>query len=211
MPTLSKAAKAYLASRDARLREINGRLPGEPIPPAADGEGLAKVLNRSAAGRKAQRAGEEFEGRCITWAKHFGIELFKIPSGVKYLRGGDMAGIQTPFDFAGANRLYGGRCIVFDAKSVAATDKHQSFSIGAPIVKPHQVTALQRMGASGAVAGLLVNCGPKGDIRWLDWRILRYGDAIPFEDERWQIVSPIADPIDFSALFAIKLPGGGNA
>jgi hypothetical protein len=147
MATFSKNALArfYEFSKQKRIKQMQALKPGEELPPAEDGAELLKRMGKSASGRKRQRNGAEFEDRCLTWAAQHRIELFKIPQGARRIKGGDIVAIQTPFDFAGAVKDTG-RCIVFDAKHISADDAHQAFTVGPPLVKPHQITALDRMG-----------------------------------------------------------------
>jgi hypothetical protein len=129
--------------------------------------------------------------------------LYQIPQGARRVKGGDLQAIRTPFDFSGAIKPIG-RGIFFDAKHIASTDKHLSFHIGPPLVKSHQITALVRMGEAGALAGLVVSCGPSGDIRWLDWRHLREGACVPWDCGDWIILSKTDDPIGFGKLLAMN-------
>lgn len=205
MATFGKNALArfYELSKQKRINQLQARQVGDELPPADDRAELLKRLGKSASGRQRQRNGAELEDRCLTWAGLSGIELFKIPQGARRIRGGDMIAIQTPFDFAGAVKI-GGRCIVFDAKNIDKSDKHQSFTVGLPLVKLHQIESLRRMGQAGAIAGLLISCGPRDDIRWLHWRELVYGAVIAWDSRFWDILSmPISEPIGFRKLLEI--------
>jgi hypothetical protein len=214
----SKLAGLYAAAAEARQRQLADRPPGAPFPPSGDlpeEKALAAALARSAGARKAQSGGATFEEDCLTWATAAGIVIFKIPNGAKWVygKGGKLipVPVQTPFDFSGCIPSLGGRSINFDAKRIDADQTAQSLRIGAKLVKPHQVEAIRRMGAARAVAGLIVQCGPRADVRWLDWRFVRHGDAIPWDSEKWFILSPIGRPIDFGRLVhAYESPAGGG-
>lgn len=201
-PSRIRLQRDYERARDARIAQLNNRKPGEPIPDAEDIPALVKSLAKSNAGRAAQRNGATFEDRCITWALQAGIHLFKIPSGAKWGAGGVAYPVKTPFDIIGAIPAMAGRSIAFDAKSVSENSKHQSIKIGTNLVPLHQVASLKSMGEAGAIAGLLVSCGPRRDVRWLSHRYLKIGVsyALPWDSPDWKILSGIAEPIGFARL-----------
>jgi hypothetical protein len=184
--------------------ESDARRLGQPAPDpglfATAGPSLDEVLERSAKGRLARKNGEVFEGRCVAACAIHSVHLFKIPSGCRWIGKGDPIPVKTPFDFAGCVPAMGGRGIFFDAKHISPQTHVGSITVGTWLVKKHQAEALRTMGAGKALAGLVMECGPVGDVRWLDWRFLRMGDEIPWNSPKWFILSPIAAPVDFGAL-----------
>ena len=204
MPRLSRAAAAYLKSRNDRLAQLNARQPGEPIPPANDAKTLEIALARRAKALTAQHNGDVWESSILSQSAIHGICLFKIPTGRRFVRGGDTVGVKTPFDFFGMVAPQAGRSIVFDAKSVANNSKKQSLGIGMGVVPDHQAISLIRAGEYGAISGLLVCCGPRHDVRWLNWRNLRIGHAIAWDDPAWEILNSSDEPIGFGRLLAVE-------
>lgn len=108
--------------------------------------------------------------------------------------------MKTPFDVGGCIPWQRGRGIYFDAKRTGADDGGTGFSLTR--AEPHQLNNLESLGQGGAVAGLLVEAGPRGDVRWLDWRQFRQrGNIVPWDDlSRWYILNPIGRDVDFRAL-----------
>lgn len=202
---LSRRNRAYVAASDARKRQLQARGPGELFPDAAavpEAVRLDEIFERAARGKLARENGERFEADCLTSAREAGIMLWKIPSGCRWVGPGRTVPEPTPFDFCGAIPGLGGRGMCFDAKSISADSTAQSIPIGTKFVKPHQIEALREQGAGKWISGLLVQCGPRGDVRWMDWRFLRPKEryAISWDDPKWFSVSPISCPIDFRRL-----------
>jgi hypothetical protein len=104
----------------------------------------------------------------------------------------------------GAIPWEGGRLICFDAKRRGERSAGSGFDLREH-AEAHQLNALRGAGEAGAVSGLLIECGPRGDVRWLNWRELhRPGNVVPWDDlSRWHIVNPINDRINFPMLISM--------
>lgn len=159
--------------------------------------------NVSASGQRAAQAeGGSFQARAAADAYTCGLTLWEIPSGCRWRgAGAPPIPVKTPFDVFGAVPWMGGRLICFDAKRVGPRSDKSGFNLRGH-ASPHQLNALTIGGEAGAVAGLLVECGPRGDVRWLDWRELRRpGNIVPWDDYgRWHLMCGIGGRIDFRAL-----------
>lgn len=98
----------------------------------------------------------------------------------------------------------GGRGIFFDAKRLGP-DTHVSGFDLRHFAKPHQLANLGALGEGGALAGLVVECGPVGETRWLDWRRFRRpGNVVPFAAlAEWFVIGVAGRPIDFRLLVSM--------
>lgn len=142
--------------------------------------------------------GKALESAIIASAAYAPIVLEKTQPGFVMGRNGTARAVNGLPDFVGVFR-HGGRAIIFDAK-MSANDA------GFPMdkLKPHQARTICRWGASGAIAGLMLQHGES--YYWLAWpdveRIwLRGGighSAVP-----WATMKPMGDwkhMIDFQRL-----------
>jgi hypothetical protein len=159
-------------------------------PPAAKG------------GRKSQGDGKAFESLIVASVRDREgsvMELVQIPSGAQWIGKGVHIPKPSPFDFAGV--AYGsGRAVAFDAKVVGEKSASALDATNVKIVKPHQAAHLSRMARAGAIAGLLVNCGRMGDVRWLDGRHLIPPRRIGWDDPAWLILGPSVGLVPLRAL-----------
>jgi len=141
------------------------------------------------------------------------VLLFQIPNGGRVINRPDKDGekerefIQTksPFDFAGV--VYGrGVGIFFDAKNVAKDAHRNGLEVHLPrIVKPQQKEHLSRLGNAGAIAGILVHCGPRGDFRWLPHYALYHTESVKWDNPAWFVLGDDKHKIDFRRLVQLYL------
>ena len=180
-----------------------------------------RTSGRSVGGHKARRAGDSFESEVILSQSDAAgrvCKLERVPNGGKTIidrRTGQKEVVRqkSPFDYAGAfapGSGVPGVGLFFDAKSLSSGS---GLAIGNPkIVKPQQKQELAELAAAGAVAGILVRCGPRNDYRWLPGpALLRRERVVRWDDPAWVVLGPIdGRVIRFRVLAEIETKGRAN-
>jgi penicillin-binding protein-related factor A (putative recombinase) len=127
------------------------------------------------------------------------VTLVKVPHGMKYLRGGKTVGVKTLTDFAGVVKGTG-QGIFFDAKMC---ELKNGFPIGnRSHFSEYQRQFLIRMGAAGAIAGLLVECKAHQMYAWLDWTTLEKcrAPSLAWDAAGWRWLGMTTYAVNFEQL-----------
>jgi hypothetical protein len=161
----------------------------------------AGARNRTVGAHRARESGESLEALVIASASDPRgriLDVIRIPTGARFVKG-KWIPQAAPFDYLGT--VFGtGRGIFFDCKSVTA-QHNTGFKAADPAsLKPHQAGNLWRLSDAGAIAGILVRCGSRGDFRWLDGKHLRSPSQVHWDDPRWLILGPDSGRIPFRVL-----------
>lgn len=170
---------------------------------------------------KGQLKGRSLESTVI--ASQLGVIcLAKIPNGVKYIGGENIAlptgknrwvpssvATRSPCDYMGCT-VGDGRALAFEAKQCALV---KGFRVNDESTFPqHQRDFIQRMGRAGAIAGVLVEATEISEFLWLDWEYLSPHQhcpwpVVPWDSHCWRRLGPTTHAIQFGRLLAVAEKG----